>query len=278
MRGSTATPVPLARVEDFQATIADGVLIYEFTLPLPEPVDPAAASFAAGVYDPEYYVEVLLDQRRSGALRRHAEPGACIFDIREDTEHPIYYGMVYPLVITLSCAVQLMARAAAGAGLAVGCWLGPGLTSAGAANPLTGERAPAAAEAGAGRAPAWGPVAAVGRALLTFQREANRLIAQHMRAIRDGETSLPLLIGLALAFAYGVVHALGPGPRQAGGGLLLPRARGADRARPADGPADRGLPRALGDGRGGARRSRCCARRSAGRRPRSRACAWRATA
>ena len=32
-----------------------------------------------------------------------------------------------------------------------------------------------------------------------------------MRAIRDGETSLPLLIGLALAFAYGVVHALGPG-------------------------------------------------------------------
>jgi ABC-type nickel/cobalt efflux system permease component RcnA len=32
-----------------------------------------------------------------------------------------------------------------------------------------------------------------------------------MRAIRDGETSLPLLIALGLAFAYGVVHALGPG-------------------------------------------------------------------
>jgi ABC-type nickel/cobalt efflux system permease component RcnA len=56
-----------------------------------------------------------------------------------------------------------------------------------------------------------GPLAVVGRALLTFQREANRMIAQHMRAIRDGETSAPLLIGVLLAFAYGVLHALGPG-------------------------------------------------------------------
>ena len=58
---------------------------------------------------------------------------------------------------------------------------------------------------------AQGPIAVVGRALLTFQREANRMIAQHMRAIRDGETSTPLLIGMLLAFAYGVLHALGPG-------------------------------------------------------------------
>jgi nickel/cobalt transporter (NicO) family protein len=58
---------------------------------------------------------------------------------------------------------------------------------------------------------AQGPVAAVGRALLTFQREANRMIAQHMRAIRDGETSTPLMIGVLLALAYGVLHALGPG-------------------------------------------------------------------
>jgi nickel/cobalt transporter (NicO) family protein len=58
---------------------------------------------------------------------------------------------------------------------------------------------------------AQGPVAVVGRALLTFQREANRMIAQHMRAIRDGETSTPLMIGVLLAFAYGVLHALGPG-------------------------------------------------------------------
>jgi nickel/cobalt transporter (NicO) family protein len=37
------------------------------------------------------------------------------------------------------------------------------------------------------------------------------MIAEHMRVIRDGEASAPLLIGVLLAFAYGVVHALGPG-------------------------------------------------------------------
>ncbi|HSA82625.1 MAG TPA: hypothetical protein VLE23_17545, partial [Geminicoccaceae bacterium] len=94
--------------------------------------------------------------------------------------------------------------------LAAGLLLGPGPAIGWAANPLTGKADPVAPEAAAAE-PAWGPVAAIGRALLTFQREANRLIARHMKAIRDGQTSVPLLIGMALAFAYGVVHALGPG-------------------------------------------------------------------
>jgi ABC-type nickel/cobalt efflux system permease component RcnA len=92
--------------------------------------------------------------------------------------------------------------------LAIGLLAGP--APARAANPFTGERSPATESAGpAGHA--WRPLAVVGRALLTFQREANRMIALHMRAIRDGDGWLPLLIGLLLAFAYGVVHALGPG-------------------------------------------------------------------
>ncbi|HEX5795220.1 MAG TPA: hypothetical protein VFY19_05240 [Geminicoccaceae bacterium] len=94
--------------------------------------------------------------------------------------------------------------------LAVTLLLGPGLGLGWAADPFTGRAAPKADEPAAVEA-AWGPVAAVGRALLTFQRESNRLIARHMKAIRDGQTSLPLLIGMALAFTYGVVHALGPG-------------------------------------------------------------------
>lgn len=52
---------------------------------------------------------------------------------------------------------------------------------------------------------------AVAGALLDFQREANRTIAQQMRAIRDGTTTGPLLAGLALAFLYGALHAAGPG-------------------------------------------------------------------
>ena len=102
---------------------------------------------------------------------------------------------------------------------------GLGLRTAGA-DPFTGkpsqtapdessQAAPDASSEAASEAPrverAWGPMAVVGRALLSFQRESNRLIAQHMKAIRDGQTEGPLLIGLLLAFAYGVVHALGPG-------------------------------------------------------------------
>jgi tRNA threonylcarbamoyladenosine biosynthesis protein TsaE len=98
-------PVALDQVEDFQATIADGILIYEFTLPLPEPVDPAAVSVAVGVYDAEYSVEVLLDQDDPVRFRG-MEPEACIFDIREDTENAIYFGMVHPLLITLHCVVS----------------------------------------------------------------------------------------------------------------------------------------------------------------------------
>ena len=94
------------------------------------------------------------------------------------------------------------------AGLAVVLWLD--LADARGADPFTGRHPKAPAEVShVERAP--GPIAVVGRALLTFQRDANRMIAQHMRAIRDGGTSTPLLIGMLLAFVYGVLHALGPG-------------------------------------------------------------------
>jgi ABC-type uncharacterized transport system substrate-binding protein len=97
--------VPLSEVADFTARIERGVLVYEFTLPLAEPVDPAGDRFATGVYDPEYYVEVLLDE--DDPVRFEGLPsGACTYAVREDSEHPIYYGMVYPLTIVLSCATS----------------------------------------------------------------------------------------------------------------------------------------------------------------------------
>jgi nickel/cobalt exporter len=83
---------------------------------------------------------------------------------------------------------------------------GLGLITPAPANPFQGRAAPADEAV----APP-GPLATVGRALLTFQREANRLIAQQMRAIREGDSALPLIIGAGLAFLYGVLHALGPG-------------------------------------------------------------------
>jgi ABC-type uncharacterized transport system substrate-binding protein len=98
-------PLRLDRIEDFAATIQDGVLIYEFTLPLPEPVDPASLAFTAGLYDDEYYVEVLLDE--NDPVHFAGLPsGACTFEIHEDTANPIYFGMVYPLAIELKCATS----------------------------------------------------------------------------------------------------------------------------------------------------------------------------
>jgi nickel/cobalt transporter (NicO) family protein len=91
---------------------------------------------------------------------------------------------------------------------------GLGLIAPAAANPFDGRPAPSSESLP--NQPdetqrASGPLAMLGRALLTWQREANRLIAQHMRAIREGDSSLPLVVGVGLAFLYGVLHALGPG-------------------------------------------------------------------
>jgi ABC-type uncharacterized transport system substrate-binding protein len=97
--------LPLDEVSRFTARIEDGVLVYEFTMELPEPVDPGGNALAASVYDVEYYIEVLLD--RYDPVRFEGIPsGGCTYDIREDTENPIYYGMVYPLAIILNCATS----------------------------------------------------------------------------------------------------------------------------------------------------------------------------
>jgi nickel/cobalt exporter len=48
-------------------------------------------------------------------------------------------------------------------------------------------------------------------AFAEFQRTANREIARHLKAIRDGQGAAPLAFGLLLAFLYGAVHAAGPG-------------------------------------------------------------------
>jgi ABC-type uncharacterized transport system substrate-binding protein len=97
--------LPLAEVTDFVARNDDGVVIYSFTMPLPHPVDPGAVRFAAGIYDPEYYVEILLDE--FDPVRFEGPPsGACTFAIEEDAEHPIYYGLVDPPMITLGCATS----------------------------------------------------------------------------------------------------------------------------------------------------------------------------
>ena len=47
--------------------------------------------------------------------------------------------------------------------------------------------------------------------LMAFQRRANAEVSFHMNAIERGENLGAFLLALAVAFAYGAVHALGPG-------------------------------------------------------------------
>jgi ABC-type uncharacterized transport system substrate-binding protein len=97
--------LPLDEVSAFTARVEDGVLVYEFAMPLPDLIDPGQRAVSASVYDVEYYVEVLLDQY--DPVRFEGIPsGGCTYEIREDADNPIYYDMVYPLAITLNCATS----------------------------------------------------------------------------------------------------------------------------------------------------------------------------
>ncbi|WP_159718686.1 nickel/cobalt transporter [Geminicoccus flavidas] len=46
---------------------------------------------------------------------------------------------------------------------------------------------------------------------LTFQRDVNGQVAAGMRDLKEGDSLLPLVGGIGLAFLYGAIHAIGPG-------------------------------------------------------------------
>ena len=56
-----------------------------------------------------------------------------------------------------------------------------------------------------------GALARLGEYIKRFQRRANAEIATHMNAIQRGDDLGAFFFGLAIAFAYGIVHAFGPG-------------------------------------------------------------------
>ena len=56
-----------------------------------------------------------------------------------------------------------------------------------------------------------GPFERLTDLLMNFQRRANAEVAFHMNAIERGEDFGAFLLALAVAFAYGAVHAFGPG-------------------------------------------------------------------
>lgn len=93
--------IAFSEVKAFSAKIADGKVIYSFTLAVPAPVDPRKTKAAFLFYDHTYYVDVALSGSPLVALKN---AGGCSLSVRDDTANPIYFGLVVPKMAVVSCA------------------------------------------------------------------------------------------------------------------------------------------------------------------------------
>jgi ABC-type uncharacterized transport system substrate-binding protein len=97
--------VPLPDYRDLQVTSEDGIVTYHFVLPLPQPVDPRQRQVRVGLFDESYFIDVVFDGEEPVVLAGEAPPG-CTHEVFEDTDNPIYYGMVAPYATELVCAAS----------------------------------------------------------------------------------------------------------------------------------------------------------------------------
>lgn len=91
----------LQNVRDFSARIVDGKVVYRFTMSLPKPVDPRKQNAAFLFYDNTYYVDVAIDDTKSVTLENGA---GCNVKIVKDELNPIYFGLVVPKMVLVTCA------------------------------------------------------------------------------------------------------------------------------------------------------------------------------
>jgi len=86
-------------IADFNATQRKAMVVYSFTINLKEPVDPRRTPFQVSLYDETFYIEVTLAKRN--AVR--VEGAACKTEVEDDVANPIFFGMVIPKRIVLTC-------------------------------------------------------------------------------------------------------------------------------------------------------------------------------
>jgi ABC-type nickel/cobalt efflux system permease component RcnA len=80
--------------------------------------------------------------------------------------------------------------------------------SAARADPFTGGTA-ATSDTQAQQVP--GFLQQIGAVFISVQRDVNRALSRQLAAIKRGQSHLPLLFGMLIAFGYGAFHAAGPG-------------------------------------------------------------------
>jgi ABC-type uncharacterized transport system substrate-binding protein len=94
--------VDIAEATNFSAAIANGLLIYEFYVPLEPPIDAAVTPVHVSVYDKEYYIEMLPSESNPAAIQGQGAD-RCSLSVGEDTANPYYFDSVFPQKVTLSC-------------------------------------------------------------------------------------------------------------------------------------------------------------------------------
>lgn len=99
-----ATRIPLSSVETFSVTVEDGLVADRFALPLPEPTDPTAGPLILSLYDETYYIDILL--AGDEPVRLVGAPDACRWTLFEDAANPIYFGMILPQAVDVSCGAS----------------------------------------------------------------------------------------------------------------------------------------------------------------------------
>lgn len=101
------TRIPVGPLQGLTIGLKGDQMQFQFQVPLSKPLPLAGAgparNLTIGSYDPEYYIESTLPDDRPG-IRFATPPSGCSIKIVEDRRHPIYYGMVYPQVGSVTCA------------------------------------------------------------------------------------------------------------------------------------------------------------------------------
>ena len=92
----------LDRATGFAAAVKNGRLAYEFTVPLPQPVDLRTGDPAFLFLDKTYYVAVELTKQNPVTFAG-AAPAGCQTVVRDDFDNPIYFGMVVPRMLNFDC-------------------------------------------------------------------------------------------------------------------------------------------------------------------------------
>lgn len=99
------SPLALDEAKNFKAFLDKGSLVYDFTLALHEPVAVSGEPVVLGIYDPTYYVDVLLDEDAPAAIAGDTS-GACRHAVKDDPARTYYFGLIVPKGITLTCTAE----------------------------------------------------------------------------------------------------------------------------------------------------------------------------